>query len=224
MGLASWCLGALMWVLAFLYTPTGRLPSRRWRVVVWAAIVGTLAYVVGWSFSPSSMDPLTGELNRFAVDWVPGQQLMVVGGTLLCLSAGGALASLVVRLRHADRTVRQQTSTRRAPANRATTSVSAGLSRAWRSDSCSCARWSTIVEAPSTRRGSPADRSVRRWSRTSSKSVNPRLRKTSSSSWPWRRLRGRRARRSGTSRDRRGAREASRPPGAPGARARRTAG
>jgi len=107
-GLASWCLGALMWVLAFLYTPTGRLPSRRWRVVVWAAIVGTLAYVVGWSFSPSSMDPLTGELNRFAVDWVPGQQLMVVGGTLLCLSAGGALASLVVRFRHADRTVRQQ--------------------------------------------------------------------------------------------------------------------
>jgi signal transduction histidine kinase len=107
-GRVTWSLGALMWVLALLYTPTGRLPSRRWRVVVWAAIVGTLACLVGWSFSPSSVDPLTGELNRFAVSWLPGQELSVVGGTLLCLSAGGALASLVVRFRHADGLVRQQ--------------------------------------------------------------------------------------------------------------------
>jgi signal transduction histidine kinase len=107
-GLVTWSLGALMWVLALLYTPTGRLPNRRWRVVVWAAIVGTLACLVGWSFSPSSVDPLTGELNRFAVSWLPGEELSVVGGTLLCLSAGAALASLVMRFRHADRTVRQQ--------------------------------------------------------------------------------------------------------------------
>ena len=107
-GLVSWCPGALMWVLALLYTPTGRLPDRRWRVVVWAAVVGASAYVVGWSFSPWSINALTGQLNLFAVDWLPGQQLTVVGGTLLCLSAAGALASLVVRFRHADGLVRQQ--------------------------------------------------------------------------------------------------------------------
>jgi signal transduction histidine kinase len=107
-GLVSWCPGALMWVLALLYTPTGRLPDRRWRVVVWAAVVGTSAYVVGWLFSPWSVNALTGQLNLFAVDWLPGQQLTVVGGTVLCLSAGGALASLVVRFRHADGLVRQQ--------------------------------------------------------------------------------------------------------------------
>ncbi len=107
-GLVSWCPGALMWVLALLYTPTGQLPDRRWRVVVWAAVVGTSAYVVGWLFSPSSVNALTGELNLFAVDWLPGQELTVVGGTLLCLSAAGALASLVVRFRHADGLVRQQ--------------------------------------------------------------------------------------------------------------------
>ena len=44
-GLVSWCPGALMWVLALLYTPTGRLPDRRWRIVVWAAVVGTRPYV-----------------------------------------------------------------------------------------------------------------------------------------------------------------------------------
>ena len=97
-----------MWVLALLYTPTGRLPDRRWRIVVWAAVVGASAYVVGWLFSPWSVNALSGELNLFAVDWLPGQQLTVVGGTLLCLSAAGALASLVVRFRHADGLVRQQ--------------------------------------------------------------------------------------------------------------------
>lgn len=107
-GLVSWCPGALMWVLALLYTPTGRLPERRWRIVVWAAVVGTSAYVVGWSFSPSSVNALTGELNRFAVDWLPGQQLTILGGALLSLSAAVALVSLVVRFRHADRIARQQ--------------------------------------------------------------------------------------------------------------------
>lgn len=107
-GLVSWAPGALMWVLALLYTPTGRLPDRRWRVVVWAGVAGTAVYVVGWSFSPSSVNGLTGERNPFAVDWLPAQQLTVAGAALLCLSAAGALLSLVVRFRHADRVVRQQ--------------------------------------------------------------------------------------------------------------------
>jgi signal transduction histidine kinase len=107
-GLVAWCPGALMWILALLYTPTGRLPSRRWRIVVWAAVVGASAYVVGWSVSPSSINAFTGEGNRFAVDWLPGQQLTVVGAWLLCLSAAGALVSLAVRFRHAEQIVRQQ--------------------------------------------------------------------------------------------------------------------
>ena len=107
-GLVSWAPGALMWVLALLYTPTGRLPNRRWRVVLWTGVVGTAAYVVGWSFSPSSVNGLTGERNRFVVDWLPAQELTTVGGALLCLSAGGALLSLVVRFRSADQLVRQQ--------------------------------------------------------------------------------------------------------------------
>ncbi len=108
LGLVSWCPGALMWVLALLYTPTGRLPDRRWRVVAWVGVLGTAAYVVGWWFSPSSVNALTGGSNPFVVDWVPGQTLTVVGGTLLCLSAVGALASLIFRFHHAEPIVRQQ--------------------------------------------------------------------------------------------------------------------
>jgi len=107
-GLASWSPGPMMWVLALLYTPTGRLPDRRWRIVVWAAVAGASAYAVGWSFSPSSVNAFTGQRNRFAVDWLPGQPLVVAGGILLCLSAAGALASLLVRYRHAEQIVRQQ--------------------------------------------------------------------------------------------------------------------
>ena len=107
-GLVSWAPGALMWVLALLYTPTGRLPGRRWRAVVWAGVAGTAAYIVGWSFSPSSVNGLTGEGNPFVVDWLPAQELAMAGAALLCLSAGGALLSLVVRFRHADQVVRQQ--------------------------------------------------------------------------------------------------------------------
>ena len=107
-GLVSWAPGALMWVLALLYTPTGRLPDPRWRVVVVAAVLGTAAYVIGWFFNPSSVNGLTGERNHFVVDWLPAQELTVVGAALLCLSAGGALVSLVMRFRHADALVRQQ--------------------------------------------------------------------------------------------------------------------
>jgi signal transduction histidine kinase len=106
--LVSWCPSALMWVLALLYSPTGRLPGRRWRIVVWGAVAGTAAYVVGWFVSPSSINAYSGERNLFAVEWLPGQQLTVVGAVLLCLAAVGAVASLVVRFRYADRTVRQQ--------------------------------------------------------------------------------------------------------------------
>jgi signal transduction histidine kinase len=107
-GLATWCPGALMWVLALLYTPTGRLPDWRWRIVVLAAVAGTSAWMIGWPFSPSSDNAVTGMRNHFAVGWLPGQHLVVAGGTLLCLSAAGAWASLLVRYRHAEPTVRQQ--------------------------------------------------------------------------------------------------------------------
>lgn len=107
-GLVSWCPGALMWVLALLYTPTGRLPDRRWRVVVWAGVAGTVAYVLGWGVSPTSVNAFTGQSNRFVVTWIPGRQLAVVGGTLLSLSAAGALAALVVRFRRGEPEVRQQ--------------------------------------------------------------------------------------------------------------------
>ncbi|GAA3695010.1 hypothetical protein GCM10022204_08460 [Microlunatus aurantiacus] len=107
-GLASWCPGALMWVLVLLYTPTGELAGPRWRIPLWAGILGTGLYLWGWWVSPASVDVVTGVPNRYAVDWLPGPQAVLVGGVLLSAAALGALTSLVARFRSGDAVVRQQ--------------------------------------------------------------------------------------------------------------------
>jgi signal transduction histidine kinase len=107
-GVAAWCLSALMWVLALLYVPTGTLPSRRWRIVVYGAIVGALAYLAGWLVSPSSTMPDSTLANPFVVTGLPGRQLAIVGGSMLALAAAGAMASVIGRARGADPVLRQQ--------------------------------------------------------------------------------------------------------------------
>ena len=107
-GLVSWCLGALMWVLALLYTPTGRLLGPRWRILLWIGVAGTGLYLLAWWVSPTSVDVITGEANRYAVDWLPGPQAVLAGGILLSVAALGALISLVVRFHAGDADVRQQ--------------------------------------------------------------------------------------------------------------------
>lgn len=107
-GVAAWCLGALMWIWALLYVPTGTLPSPRWRIVEYGGIVGTLAYMVGWLVSPTSTVPHSTLANPFVVAGLPGQQLADVGGLLIALAAAGAMASVVLRARGADPELRQQ--------------------------------------------------------------------------------------------------------------------
>ncbi len=107
-GLVSWCFGALMWVLVLLYTPTGRLLGPAWRIVLCTSLIGTGLYAFGWWVSPASVDVLTGESNRYAVNWLPGQQMALTGGLLLSAAAIGALVSLVMRFRCGDAVARQQ--------------------------------------------------------------------------------------------------------------------
>lgn len=107
-GLVSWCPGALMWVLVLLYTPTGRLLGPRWRILLWVGVIGTGLYMLAWWVSPTSVDVITGDPNRYAVDRLPGPQAVLVGGMLLSAAALGALVSLVARFQAGDAVVRQQ--------------------------------------------------------------------------------------------------------------------
>jgi hypothetical protein len=100
-----------------LLFPDGRLPSRRWRIVAWAALLGTVSSALGQAFKPGPL---------FAYHWVenPLGWVGVIGGTyttyqflaalnllgmsLLAASTLAALFSLILRLRRAGADERQQ--------------------------------------------------------------------------------------------------------------------
>jgi hypothetical protein len=93
-----------------LLFPDGRLPSRRWRIVAWTALLGAVSLALEQAFKPGPL---------FAYHWVenPFGWVGVIGGTyttyeflaaldvlgmsLLAASTLGALFSLILRLRHA---------------------------------------------------------------------------------------------------------------------------
>jgi signal transduction histidine kinase len=97
----------LCWILTFLLIPDGRLPGRRWRIVVWAAAVGTALTMVGWSLNEDLYDFPSGH-NPFAVEGLPTGALFGVGVALMFGTLLAAATSLVLRFRRARGVERQQ--------------------------------------------------------------------------------------------------------------------
>ena len=96
-GFGTWSAGALMWVLALLFIPTGRLPGPRWRLVAWMGCAGDLLYIPAWLLDPANGANFVSGVNPYAVPGPPYGVLAAVGGGLLTLAAVGSLASLGVR-------------------------------------------------------------------------------------------------------------------------------
>jgi hypothetical protein len=97
------------WTWRSAGSPTGRLPSRRWRPVVGLAIGGFVAVFVTAAFAPGPMQDLTGD-NPLGVEvgvdlWNP---LRAVGTAALLMAIAGSILSLVVRYRAAHTVERQQ--------------------------------------------------------------------------------------------------------------------
>jgi hypothetical protein len=99
-------LGALFLIL--LLFPDGRLPSRRWRLVLWAGTVGLLLAAVGVVLRPGRLDEYPQVTNPIGVDGAAVAWLPAPGFLLFALSLAGAAASLVVRFRRAHGVERQQ--------------------------------------------------------------------------------------------------------------------
>jgi hypothetical protein len=111
LGLADW-ISSWVWMLGIgpaatfllLLFPTGRLPSRRWRPVAWAAGFALGLMVLGNSLSPDS-----GELDRANPIAVPGAEVVAgVGAFLLVPAALASVGSVVVRYRAARSEERRQ--------------------------------------------------------------------------------------------------------------------
>jgi hypothetical protein len=100
--------GSLVFLL--LLFPTGRLPSRRWRFVAWAAAAGVALALTDLAFSPGGLENFPIQ-NPFGL---PGmaEVLDVLGGigavTGVLVGVCGALVGLVVRFRRARGAERQQ--------------------------------------------------------------------------------------------------------------------
>ena len=104
----SWLPALLMWVLALLVVPTGRLPGRRWRAIVYAGCAGAALYIPGFMLDPATGGDYVSGINRYAL---PGPQWAImagVGGGLVTLALVGSFASLVVRYRGAGPVERLQ--------------------------------------------------------------------------------------------------------------------
>ncbi len=108
LGFGFWSPGALMWVLALLFVPTGRLPGPRWRLVAWAGCLGDAMYITAWLLDPANGRNFVSGVNPYAVPGPPYGVLTAVGGGLLIAAAVGSLASLVARYQAAGPVERLQ--------------------------------------------------------------------------------------------------------------------
>jgi hypothetical protein len=90
--------------------PTGRPPSRRWWVPVWAIAAGTVLAWVGTGLAPARYEEFPGVENPVGIAGLATalQGIAGVGGVLVVVGFLGALASLVVRFTRARGLERQQ--------------------------------------------------------------------------------------------------------------------
>jgi len=105
-------------VFLMLLFPSGRLPSRWWRIVVWLTVLGAAMSALGDAFMPGRLLQHSYVENPFGVvprviygklttyGFFAGSRLL--GMTLLLTSLLAALFSVILRLRHARGDDRQQ--------------------------------------------------------------------------------------------------------------------
>jgi len=103
----------LVGVFLPLLFPDGRLPSRRWRPLLWLAICGVAFGVVSGALASGRADPREwpGVENPYGVGGTVGrvlEVLNVVGAVLFVVGVVGAAAAVVVRFRRASGEARQQ--------------------------------------------------------------------------------------------------------------------
>ena len=100
----------------FLLFPNGRLPSRRWRPVLWLTVAGPTLATVAFALTPGRMTGAMANLETVHITNPLGvrafasliDSLTTIGATASFVAAFAACAAIVVRYRGADSETRQQ--------------------------------------------------------------------------------------------------------------------
>ena len=108
---ASWSWTLLVYVptsFLLLLFPDGRLPSPRWRPVVWCAAIGLIGFLAGYTLEPGPLDDFPQITNPYGVDSLVLESVAIAGAILASASMVASAVSLIVRMRRAERMERQQ--------------------------------------------------------------------------------------------------------------------
>jgi len=108
---ASWSWSLLLYVptsFLLLLFPDGRLPSPRWRPVIWCAAIGLIGFVAGYALEAGPLDDFSQITNPYGVESPILEPVRVAGAILASASMVASAVSLIVRMRRAGRVERQQ--------------------------------------------------------------------------------------------------------------------
>jgi len=108
---SSWSWSLLLYVpttFLLLLFPDGRLPSPRWRPVIWCAAIGLIGFVAGYALEAGPLDDFPRITNPYGVDSSILEPVRVAGAILASGSMVASAVSLIVRMRRAGRVERQQ--------------------------------------------------------------------------------------------------------------------
>jgi len=108
---ASWSWTILVYLptsFLLLLFPDGRLPSPRWWPVAWCAALGLIGFVAGAALQPGPLGDFPQIMNPYGVDSLILDALALAGAILASASMVASAVSLIVRMRRAGRSERQQ--------------------------------------------------------------------------------------------------------------------
>jgi signal transduction histidine kinase len=105
---ASWLPQATATVLIILLFPTGRLPGRRWWLVVWLSVAGVALAEPGWVLNPRSGGEYVAGTNPYAVEGPLTGLLFWIGFALVGAAMVASFVAPVRRYRRSTGVERQQ--------------------------------------------------------------------------------------------------------------------